>query len=156
MNTLVIISVALFIFGLLLLYLISRQNRKFGVLTGDKIYVDTDQKPGEILYSKTLNLAGKPDYLIKEGDHIFPVELKTGKTPRYPYQNHTMQLMAYCLLVEENFNVRPAGGYIKYPGKEFKIAYTEEAKKSLQSLVSEILEKKKTGEELLCDHFEHN
>src|SRR5688572_13440327 len=91
----------LFVLGILLLLFISKKRSDFGILNSTKIYSDTDKNPGETLYSKTINLVGKPDYLIKEDGMIIPVEIKTGKTPKTPYLNHTMQLMAYCLLVEE-------------------------------------------------------
>lgn len=153
---LITLPILIFLVGLVLLILINKKGGQMGILMGDRIYSDTDGQPGEVLYSKTLKLVGKPDYLIKENGQIFPVEIKTGRTPNYPYQNHTMQLMAYCLLVEENYNVTPKGGYLKYPNKEFKIAYTQEAKRSLRLLVEEILKRKQTGQELFCDHPEHN
>jgi CRISPR-associated exonuclease Cas4 len=122
---------------------------------GERIYSDSEASPGEVLYSQVLPLVGKPDYIIKEGAAYIPIEVKTGKTPSEPYTSHTMQLMAYCFLIEENYNVTPPGGYIKYPDKEFRIAYTEEAKKSLKYLVKEIMIVKKSGEELHCNHKEH-
>lgn len=149
-------SLFVILIGVLILYFTFRQRVAHGVLRGNKIYSDTQLSPGEVLFSKRLRLAGKPDYLIKEAEHIIPVEVKTGKTPSSPYVNHTMQLMAYCFLVEEAYGIHPPGGYLKYPEREFKIAYTDEARESLKSLVSEILEKKRSGEELSCYHPEHN
>lgn len=151
----ILIFILLFILGFLLLLLVNKQAKSFGVLTQNRIYSDSETKGGKVLFSKSLSLLGKPDYLIKEKGMIYPVEVKTGKTPTSPYLNHTMQLMAYCLLVEENFKIRPTGGYLKYPSKEFKIAYTDEAKSALKVLVSEILHHKQSGEELHCDHPNH-
>lgn len=133
-----------------------RKRNSFGVLLKKRIYQDTKESPGTLLYAKTLPLCGKPDYLIEENSMIFPVEVKTGKTPSVPYLNHQMQLMAYCLLVEENFHVRPIGGYLRYPNKEFKIGYTKEAEESVRSIVYEMMEKKQNGKELFCKHQEHN
>lgn len=151
-----IIAILIFLLGLIMLWFIRDQNKKFGVLTGNRIYTDTETKPGGILYSKSVNLSGKPDYLIRENDMVFPVEVKSGKTPDMPYLNHTTQLMAYCLLVEENFGVRPVGGYLKYPNREFKIAYTDEARESIKKLVQEMWELKRNGQEFQCGHREHN
>jgi CRISPR-associated exonuclease Cas4 len=86
---------------------------------------------------------------------VYPVEVKTSKTPQNPYLSHTTQLMAYCLLVEENYGVRPTGGILKYPEREFKIAYTDEAKQSLIDLVGEMILLKHSGKELHFNHPQH-
>lgn len=156
MNILLVIAGLALVSGVVLMALWFYQNRKFGILSGNKVYTDSDRSPGEVLFSKTLALSGKPDYLIKENNMVFPVEVKSGRTPDTPYESHTMQLMAYCLLVEENYGVRPIGGYIKYPEKEFKVAYTDEAKDSIKELVGEMLLLKHSGRELKCSHPEHN
>ena len=142
--------------GLVLLWLIARQRKKLGVLAEKKpVYQDTEEMPGELLYAKSLQLVGKPDYLIKDGDFYIPVELKTGSSPKEQYLNHNMQLMAYCLLVEEHFGVRPPGGYIKYKDKELKLAYTKDAEAAVRMVVAEILKQKKEDKELHCSHEEH-
>lgn len=140
--------------GLLILWFLQRRN--LGVLSGKQIYSDSEKKPGEVLFSKTLVLSGKPDSLIEQNGMVFPVEIKSSRTPDEPYQNHEMQLMAYCLLVEENYGIRPTGGYIKYPHKEFKVAYTDEAKNAVKDLVGEMLLLKHSGKEPKCNHPDHN
>lgn len=156
MNFLPFFAAITLILGLILLVFWYLQKQKFGILNQQIIYKDTAQTPGQILYAKTLALSGKPDYLIKQGEMVIPVEVKTSRAPIEPYENHVMQLMAYCLLVEENYGIRPVGGYLKYPGKEFKIAYTDEARDSLKSLVGEMLLLKHSGKELHCNHPAHN
>ena len=123
MNILLIISGTALLLGFILFGIWFYQMKGFGILSKKKIYTDTENNPGEILYSKTLSLSGKPDYLIKESGMVFPVEVKTGHTPNSPYVNHTMQLMAYCLLVEENYGIRPTGGFLKYPGYELSLIH---------------------------------
>ncbi len=66
-----------------------------------------------------------------------------------------MQLMAYCFIVEELYSIRPPGGYIRYPNKEFKIAYTDEAKESVKQLVAEMLHHKVANTQFSCNHPEH-
>lgn len=155
--TLLLIATIVLLIGIAFLLFIIRKRDSFGILAGKRIYQDTEEKPGKLLFAKTLPLCGKPDYIIEKDGMIFPVEVKTGKTPfSTPYLNHEMQLMAYCLLIEENYNTRPMGGYIRYPSKEFKILYNKEAEESLRNIVFEMLEKKKSGEELFCKHTEHN
>lgn len=77
---------------------------KNGIPSGIVVYSDLD-RPGKALFSKRYGIAGKPDYIIKDGAsnaHI-PVEIKSGQAYK-PYRNHVLQLAAYCLLVEENYN----------------------------------------------------
>lgn len=72
----------------------------------------TDESP--ILKSRKYNLAGRPDYLIKEKDLRIPVEVKTGRRPRAPFFSHVLQIGAYCLLSEETFRTKPSHGQIRY------------------------------------------
>ncbi len=100
------------ILGIFFLFVLSRQRKTFGILAEEeRIYQDTEKMPGETLFAKTLPLVGRPDYLIKRGEYIIPVEKKNTKAPRDQYVNNNMQLMAYCLLVQETFGIRPPGGY---------------------------------------------
>jgi CRISPR-associated exonuclease Cas4 len=147
--------VLLILLILLAIYLINSLG-KIGILKNERIYQDSQKYPGETIYSKSLPLCGKPDYLIRENGRVIPVEVKTGRTPSSPYLNHTMQLMAYCFLVEENFGKAPTEGYLKYPEKEFKIAYTKEAREAIKDIVEEIKGLKISGKELHCEHREHN
>tara|TARA_B100000029_G_scaffold446569_1_gene467797 strand:- start:43 stop:876 length:834 start_codon:yes stop_codon:yes gene_type:complete len=72
----------------------------------------TDDTP--ILKSRKYNLAGRPDYMIKESDLHIPVEVKTGRRPKAPFFSHVLQIGAYCLLSEETFQKSPSHGQIRY------------------------------------------
>lgn len=102
---------SLFIFALALHILARRESSaarsirgKNGIPQGEVVYSDLD-RPGRTLFSKRYGIAGKPDYIIKDaaGNCHIPVEVKSGQAKR-PYGNHVLQLAAYCLLVEENYN----------------------------------------------------
>ena len=67
-----------------------------------------------VLKSPNYNLAGRPDYLIKEGNQRIPVEVKTGRRPKAPFFSHVLQIGAYCLLSEETFTQKPPHGQIRY------------------------------------------
>lgn len=67
-----------------------------------------------VLKSTNFNLAGRPDYLIKEGELRIPVEVKTGRRPRAPFFSHVLQIGAYCLLSEETYSKKPPHGEIRY------------------------------------------
>lgn len=155
-DSLLLLIITFAVLGIWFVFFANKQKKKFGVLNEERVYIDTDGTPGETLFSKTISLAGKPDYIVKENGYFIPVEYKSGKTPKDPYLNHTTQLMAYCFLVEEKYGVRPPGGYLKYPDREFKIAYTDEARVSIIKVTEEILEAKRSGEEIKCDHSAHN
>ena len=67
-----------------------------------------------VLKSAKFNLAGRPDYLIKDKEQRIPVEVKTGRRPKAPFFSHVLQIGAYCLLSEETFGVKPSHGQIRY------------------------------------------
>ena len=71
-------------------------------------------KETPLLKSIEHNLAGRPDYLIKEDEIRIPVEVKTGRRPRAPFFSHVLQIGAYCLLSEETFQRKPTHGQIRY------------------------------------------
>lgn len=105
---------------------------------GEPIYMDTTEEPGRVLRSERYGLSGKPDFLLRQGDSIVPVEAKTGKTPRQPQPGHVLQLMAYCVLVEENYGVRPAYGIVRYREQQFTIEFTPEREQALLDTLWEI------------------
>lgn len=76
------------------------------------------------LFSRAHSLTGKPDYLVGDGPQLIPVEVKSGHAPKQPYPSHVLQLAAYCLLVEECFQIRPTYGIICYTDRSFKVDYT--------------------------------
>ena len=71
-------------------------------------------KETPVLKSIKFNLAGRPDYLIKDGEQRIPVEVKTGRRPKAPFFSHVLQIGAYCLLSEETFTEKPSHGQIRY------------------------------------------
>ncbi len=156
MNPLLFISFIIIISGVILIFVFNFLENILGSLTGKIIYHDATQLPGKTLRAKTLPLIGKPDYILKENGEYLPLEFKSGKTPKHPYSSHKAQLMAYCLLIEENYHHRPSVGILKYPQKEFRIKYTIEEESLTRRLVNEIIHLKISGEEPHCDHPQHN
>lgn len=140
------------IIGVILLWQGERQRKQLSLLQQTPLY-DTDS---EAIHSLSLPLKGKPDFINKEKGFYIPVEVKSGETPPEPTVAHTMQIMAYCLLVQEQYGVRPLGAVLKYPKKEFRVAYTTEAETAVRSVVSEMLHHKRVGTQFTCTHPEHN
>lgn len=133
-------ALALLFLALIFFWRASRQRRSAGLPGGRVIYSDTNQwaeleKP---LYDPVAGITGRPDYLVKQGKHIIPVEVKSGKTPDMPYDSHIYQLAAYCMMVEREYNQRPPYGIIHYEKRTFAVDYTRQLEESLQDLLDDM------------------
>ena len=135
-----ILCIALFLAGILLLSLARARRAQSGLPEGRLVYVDTSawRRTERPLFSKAYRITGKPDYLVDDGHEIVPVEVKSGRAPHQPHESHVMQLAAYCLLVEETTNRRPRYGIIKYADVAFEVDYTPELKEALLMTVDEM------------------
>lgn len=135
----------LFLFSLFLFWQSAARRRATGLPGGKVVYTDT-RNWGEVdqpLYDPVWDLTGKPDYLVRQGRSLIPVEVKSGRTPAAPYDSHIYQLAAYCLLVERVMSVRPEYGLIRYPQRTFRIDYTAALEKNLKDLLDEIRAEKR-------------
>lgn len=126
--------------GLLLLGTAFAVRRSTGVPWAPVVYTDTRtwQQPQQPLYAYRYGLVGKPDYLIKRGRHLIPVEVKPGRRARTPYDSDQMQLAAYCLLVEETTGRRPPFGVLRYADVTFKIPFDARRRRDLVSILHEM------------------
>ncbi len=134
----------LFILAIILLSRASHQRRAAGLPGGRIISADTStwlpqEKP---LYDSRLDLAGKPDYLVQEGDAFIPVEVKSSRVGEAPYDAHIYQLAAYCRLVEAKFLKRPPYGILHYPNHTFRIDYTPELENELFDILVQMRSKR--------------
>lgn len=145
MIILVIPLLSLLLVGLGLLILVTYLRRRSAVPTGEIVYSDTEQIQGFTMTSTSMPLVGKPDYLIKKDGKIIPVEIKRGRTPYTPYQNHVAQLYAYCILVTEQYGIRPEFGVVSYPEKKFQLNFPEGMEANVSATINEILERKQTS-----------
>ncbi len=120
--------------GLGTLYWAWLARRSSGLPKGRIIYTDTSdwQRAARPLFSREYRLAGKPDYVVREGGAVIPVEVKSSRAPAAgPREGHILQLAAYCLLVEETEAVRPAYGIVRYADQTFRVEYTPALRKEL-------------------------
>jgi len=103
------------------------------------IYSDHREKPVEALFSSKYGLVGKPDFILHTKDGLIPLEIKHANKPRQPYFSHVMQLISYCLLIEEVKGEKPKYGFIQYKdGKPFSIPYTYNMKSFLIKTMEEM------------------
>jgi CRISPR-associated exonuclease Cas4 len=132
-----------------------RATRRAGLPKGQLLYSDTGYAVGRIapaeknregvkqerpLISKAYGLVGRPDYLVRTDEGVVPVEVKSTRCPPggRAYDSHTMQVAAYCLLVEDAVDERVPYGIIRYADCEVVIDYTQELRDELMLLLDEM------------------
>ena len=133
-------ALILLLIALLLLLVSHLQRRALGIPRGRVIASDTSrwQRVEKPLFAADLGLAGKPDYIIRQGNQYIPVEVKTGHTPTQPYESHLYQLAAYCLLIERTYGKRPPFGILHYPGRDFEVPFTSALEASLLDILADM------------------
>jgi CRISPR-associated exonuclease Cas4 len=120
-----------------------RLRVRTGLPSGRVVASDTGalrEKRGKRLYSERYGLSGAPDYLVETAEGIIPVELKPARTDPEPRESHLMQLLAYCLLVEENYGRRPSHGVLRYANESFRVDFNEETRAYLLDVLDRMRE----------------
>jgi len=137
MNWLLIGGLGLLVVSVLLFVGSRRLRKRTGLPGGRVIYSDTRtwQACPEPLYAPSVNLVGKPDYVVTKWKYAIPIEVKSCHAPAEPYYSHVLQLAAYCLLIEETYDQRPPYGLIHYPERTFAVKYTSELEGELLSTI---------------------
>ena len=129
--------------------ILSHESKKFERKTGISLrnVIAGDLKSAlnsKILFSKEYRIRGKPDIIAidPETRKYIPVEYKSS-VRETPLESHVIQLVAYCLLLEEEYKTPPPYGVLIYEnGRGFRILYTPEQKERLLRIVEEIREYK--------------
>lgn len=87
-----------------------RQRAEIG-LANEPIHSSDDSAvPALTLRSLRYGLTGRPDQLVRVGSALVPVEQKP--TGRRLQPSHVLQVAAQCLLVQEEYGVRPPYGLV--------------------------------------------
>ncbi len=110
--------------------------------------VYSDQKPDKlekgVIYSKLLvskkyGLKGKPDFIFQHRatGMLVPVELKSGKIREeaLPHEGDLMQLVAYFLILEDLFGIRPKEGRLIYSDYMFVVKNRRHVRKKALHIV---------------------
>ena len=106
-----------------------RLHRRTGLPKGEVVYADTGAwQHCQPFYAPRYGLSGKPDYVVRSGGETIPVEVKPGRHATEPYLADTMQLAAYCLLLEEATGRRPSHGLLCYQGSTFRIPFQADSR----------------------------
>jgi len=106
-------------------------------------YMENGENP--VLISERWRLRGVPDLILKEEDQLVPVEIKSSKKPSSVPFSHLMQLVAYAVLIEENYTYEVKYGILNYPNGIYKIEITEHLKFLLEKLLREMDQMVETG-----------
>ncbi len=139
---LLVLAILLIVVGLVWYERLRAKRNQLRMPAGLPMYHDTQEQPGKLLFSHRYRVKGKPDYLYEWGGYVIPIEVKTGRTPATPYEGHFMQLMTYCVLVEENYGNRPPYGIIRYSKQEFQIDFTPEREHAFVDLLKQMRQKR--------------
>jgi CRISPR-associated exonuclease Cas4 len=93
----------------------------------------------EVLVSHQYGLTGKPDYIRREGEEMFPVEQKSRVVSAAgAYEGEILQLAAYCLLVEERFGRPVRRGQLLYQNRSVEIPFDDQLRGRLRDAVAEL------------------
>jgi CRISPR-associated exonuclease Cas4 len=142
MAWLAVVALLLLLLGWASMRRAGRLREESGLPVGRLIYADGFQTdwhpPAEPLYSARYRLVGKPDYLVRTGGKIIPVEVKSATAPEIPYLGHVLQLAAYCLLVEETSGQTPPHGLLKYTDALYEIDFTAELRAELLDTLADM------------------
>lgn len=140
------IAVGLIVFGWWAGQRSTTLRQQTGLPEGRLVYADKHGQPWQPtpqpFYSAEYGLVGKPDYLVKTGQGIVPLEVKSGSAPETPYLGHLLQLAAYCLLVETTTQQKPPYGLLKYDNALYEVDFTEELRMELLAVLEEMREAK--------------
>lgn len=137
----------LLILGLVLLWLSRRTRAATGLPEGRVVAADVGnwQRLDRPLFSRRHQLTGRPDYVVADGAELIPVEVKSARAPARPYDSHTLQLAAYCLLVGETSGRRPPYGILHYADRTFEVPYTREMEEELLETLAAMREALSVG-----------
>jgi len=112
-----------------------------GLPRGRIVYEDTagwtESRP---LFAPCYGLSGKPDYMVQQGRHTIPVEVKPSRRASEPYEADILQLAAYCLLVQETTGQRPPHGLLHYAEHTFRIPYDARIERILLATLDDMRE----------------
>lgn len=96
------------------------------------------------LRSARYGLVGRPDQLVRVGRAFIPVEQKP--TSRRLQPSHILQVAAQCLLVQEEYGIRPPCGLVILAGGERQhVEFSASLEKQLLDTIAEMRAYLETG-----------
>jgi len=136
---LLLVALLMLVVAAVLFRLGRRGRAASGLPRGTVVYVDShDWERSPPLRAPRYGLVGRPDYLLRDGRAIIPVEVKPSRQAPEPYEADLLQLAAYCLLVEETYRVTPPHGLIVYQQHTFEVPFDEAMREELLAVLEEM------------------
>jgi CRISPR-associated exonuclease Cas4 len=117
---------------------VRKEKRARGIPEGSIMYSDLNS-PAEPLFSKQSRLVGKPDYIVRQGNHLIPVEVKSGGHDHLQH-NHVLQLATYCQILEDVSGEFIPEGIVVYNTVPYTIAFDPRLRFELASVTSQMRE----------------
>lgn len=131
---LVIFALLALVFGALVCWWALKTRKNRGLGPGKTLALDD-----LLLVSERLKILGRPDRIVRQGEFLIPEEWKPSARRIYP--GHRLQVIAYCLLVEEEFGVRPPFGVVVLAeGKRVEVPNSEELRAEVLAVAAKIRE----------------
>ena len=144
LSILLIGGLLLFGFAIVALLWSGRLRGESGLPSGrvveSDMYGGLSGVPGKPLFSARYGLTGTPDYIVATNSGPVPVEVKPGRTEREPHESHLLQVLAYCLLIEESDGKCPPYGLLRYSADTFRVDYNRQTRAYLISVLDEMRE----------------
>jgi CRISPR-associated exonuclease Cas4 len=136
----------LMMLGGLSLWLAGRRQVAAGLPSGRMVFMDTERirRLENPLYDASLNLIGRPDYVVRRSEGLIPVEAKSSRAPFRPYPSHILQIAAYCKLVEASYQERPPYGIVKYADRAFALDFDSALENRLLDVLAEMRRKERS------------
>ncbi|MFO7676455.1 MAG: Dna2/Cas4 domain-containing protein [bacterium] len=119
-------------------------RRVAGLPHGEVVYSGHDSR-AESLHAPGFGLSGKPDYVVRQGEELVPVEPKSGRASKKLYDSVRMQVIAQALLVEAEFGKRPTHGLVKYPTRTYRVDVTPQDVARLEEALQVMRHARETG-----------
>lgn len=115
-----------------------RLRQESGLPSGPLLTSDTDSTHrGKPLTSRRYGLTGTPDYVVRTPEGHVPVEVKPSRTDPEPLESHLLQVLAYCLLLEEE-GEHPPYGLLRYSSGTFKVDYNSQTRQHIIDVITEM------------------
>jgi CRISPR-associated exonuclease Cas4 len=135
----VILGIVLIGASLLALLWAARLRNATGLPGGSIVSRDTSKEErGKPLFSARYGLTGTPDYIVRAAGGLVPVEVKPGRREAEPHESHLLQVLAYCLLLEDNEGKKPPYGLLRYSSDTFKVDYNGRTRAYLLEVLDEM------------------
>jgi CRISPR/Cas system-associated exonuclease Cas4 (RecB family) len=126
--------------GLLVIALTSQEEYRAKQRAGNLVpgqVVDSDLAGGgRILHDHKLGLSGAPDYVLQTQHGMVPVEVKTGMTPKRPFESHVLQVASYLQLLETMTGAAPEYGLLTYPEGTFRVGWDDALRTRLHAALA--------------------